>query len=123
MQTMNMSPCVHRPVQVGRIEVVACPSCETVEWFRDGIPCSPDEGMAGLVGDFDLVGSLPALAAPANDVLLYKPPSRAARRRLEVFEPHMWWRVTPALWMCHDGEALLLAPTDPVLAHNLTHGA
>lgn len=115
--------CLHVAVEVAGLEVVACDSCRSVEWYRGGSGLDPMEGMAALFGDFDLVGALPAIFAPSNEVLLYRPGSTRQRGRLEAFPVESWLRATPDLWMSHDGEHLVLAPTDPLMFNNLTQGA
>ncbi|MFO7548515.1 MAG: hypothetical protein R6X29_06565 [Acidimicrobiia bacterium] len=120
MQWTQDSSCTHRPLRAGTVEVVACPTCGAVEWFGKGRRLTPDEGMAAAFGSFDLVGEVPAVSAPSDRVLVYRAPAGSGRRHLAAFASHVWWRVTPDLWMCHDDAALLLAPTDPMLARNLT---
>jgi hypothetical protein len=115
--------CLHQAVCVGGLEVVACDACRTIEWYRGGRGIDPMEGMAALFGDFDLVGSLPAVFAPSTEVLLYRPGSRHQRQRFDPFPRESWLRATPDLWMSHDGEHLVLAPTDPLTFTNLTRGA
>ncbi len=115
--------CDHRTRPVGNVAVVACVACGQVEWFLDGRPADPAEGMAALFGDFDLAGRVPALAGPAPSALVYTPGGRSPRRWADAFAPGRWWRVADDLWLCHDGSVVLLCPTDPLLAANLTRGA
>lgn len=86
-------------------------------------PLDPSEGMATLFGNFELVGLLPAVRAPGDEVLMYRAPGRKGRGSLEAFPAHVWLRVDENLWLSHDGENLLLAPTTPLLMENLTRGA
>lgn len=79
--------------------------------------------MADLFGAFTMQGSLPALGAPGPEAFLYRPPTKAARRFLGVFPTGVWLETQPGLWMSHDGEHLLLAPSDPLTSHNLGRGA
>jgi len=120
---MTSTPCLHQPVAVAGIRVVACEECGIVEWFGAQRPLDPTEGMAALFGDFHLVGRLPAVRAPGREVLLYGAPGRKARACLEAFPAHVWLQVDTTLWLSHDGEHLLLVPTSPLLMENLTRGA
>jgi hypothetical protein len=93
---------------------------DRVLFTRRGRLLDPALGMARLFGNFDLVGSLPSVRARGQKVLLYRPPSRRSREHLDAFPRHVWLETQPGLWMAHDGEHLLLVPTDPLLAKNLT---
>lgn len=115
--------CTHTPAVVAGTEVVACADCGEVAWFRDGRWLDPAEGMAALFGEYDLVGRLEALSAPAAEVLLYRPPSKRWRSHLEAFPKHVWLEASPDLFLSHDGEHLLLAPLSHVYFDNLTRGA
>jgi len=79
--------------------------------------------MAALFGNFELVGRLPAVRAPGDEVLLYRAPGRKEQGSLEAFPAHVWLRVDEYLWLSHDGEHLLLVPTIPLLMENLTREA
>lgn len=120
---MKTDTCLHIPVAVAGIEVVSCGECSEIGWYRRGQWLDPAEGMATLFGQFDLVATLDALSAPAPEVLLYRPPSGRVRAHLEVFAENVWLEAAPNLWLSHDGEHLLLAPTDPIHFENLTRGA
>ena len=115
--------CDHRARAVGSVAVVACGACGDVEWFVEGRPADPAEGLAALFGDFDLAARVPTVAGPAATALAYTPGRRSPRRWADAFTPGRWWRVDETLWLCHDGSVLLLCPTDPLLAANLTRGA
>lgn len=104
---------------MGTMGVVACERCRIVRWWEGARPLDPSEGIARSFGSFELVDRLPALRAPAREVLVYRPPSRRARSRLSGFPPHQWLLAADDLWMCHDGETLQLCPTNPLLADNL----
>ncbi|HKZ29689.1 MAG TPA: hypothetical protein VJ482_08630 [Acidimicrobiia bacterium] len=121
--TMTSEQCLHRPVKVAGIQVVACDACATVEWLGPTRSLDPTEGMAKLFGNFSLVGRLPAVRAPGQEVLLYRAPGREAWANLDAFPPHVWLQVDANLWLSHDGEHLLLVPTTPLLMDNLTRGA
>jgi hypothetical protein len=112
--------CRHLPVEVAGLSVVACAECGTVQWFGRSGPLDPAEAMNRVFGQYDLVGRLPSLRGPADWVLVYRPPGRRLRSHLSAFQPGVWFRVDDELWLCHDGEMLLLAPSDPLLAANLT---
>lgn len=120
---METTTCLHAPIAAGGIDVVACDLCGEVSWYRKGQWLDPAEGMAILFGQYDLVGRLEALAAPAPEVLLYRPPNGRARTHLEAFPIREWLEASPELWLSHDGEHLLLAPANPVHLENLTRGA
>lgn len=120
---MKTETCLHEPVAVAGIEVISCGECGEVGWFRKGQWLDPAEGMAALFGQYDLVARLEALSAPAAEVLLYRPPGGTWRAHLDVFEKNVWLEAAPNLWLSHDGQHLLLAPTDPVHFENLTRGA
>lgn len=120
---MTSTHCVHRPVEVADIQVVACEACGLVEWLGAARPLDPSEGMAALFGDFRLVGRLPAVRAPGQDVLMYRAPNRKAQGHLGAFPAHVWLMVDDNLWLSHDGEHLLLVPTTPLLLENLTRRA
>lgn len=111
--------CDHLPVWVGRVAVTACADCAEVDWFSTVGPLDPAEGMAALFGSYDLVGPIDALGAPTPQVLVYKPPSSRKRTNLDVFPRRVWLKSGPHLWMAHDGEALLLAPTNTLVFDNL----
>ena len=82
-----------------------------VRFVADGTVLDPDEGMARLFGRFELVGRLPAVGSPGPEVLMYRPPSSRHRSCLSELPARMWLRVQPHLWLTHDGDHLLLAPT------------
>lgn len=123
METHFPCDCRHQPTPVERFQVVACPECGEVDWFEEGAPVTADVALAGLFGDYDLIDRLPVVSAPAPEVLVYRPPRRGRRRNLAAFPPHHWFRASPSLWLSHDGELLMLAPTDPLVVRNLTRGA
>ena len=102
---------------------LACPSCSTVEWWSSQRMLDPAEGMARLFGQYDLVDAIPALRAPAAEVLVYRAPNRRARKAFAAFPAGAWLEAHPGLWLTHDGEHLLLAPADPILAENLVRNA
>jgi hypothetical protein len=111
--------CRHKIESLSGVGVVACAACGTVGWWGADLPLDPVEGMTRLFGQFDLLGSLPSLRAPSSEVLVYRPPNWRHRSRLKAFPQGVWLEVNPDLWLTHDGEHLLLAPTDPLLSTNL----
>ena len=115
-----MRDCEHRPVRVGRIDVSACESCATVEWRSVAGAVDPAEALTALFGNYEMVGQLDALGAPAPRVIAYRPPSNRKRAILDAFPKRVWLRASPDLWMSHDGESLLLAPTRQIVFENLT---
>jgi hypothetical protein len=76
--------------------------------------------MAAVFGEYRLIRSLPAIHAPGHEVLMYAAPNRQARSYLGAFPANTWMQADDHLWMSHDGHHLLLAPTNPILLHNLT---
>jgi len=123
MDITTTKSCEHKPQWVGRIAVASCEDCAQIEWFSDSGPVESTEAMAVLFGSYDLVGSLDALGAPSPKVLAYSPPNSRKRKHLDALPKHVWLKAGPQLWMSHDGEALLLATTQPMLFENLTRGA
>jgi len=105
---------------VGRIDVAACADCGVVEWGSAFGPVDPAEALTVLFGNFELIGRLEALGAPAPVVLAYRAPGFRKRANLDAFPRRTWLRATPDLWMSHDGETLLLAPTREIVFENLT---
>ncbi len=92
---------------------------DEVTFAREGRALDPAEGMAALFGRFELLAKLQAVRSPGPEVLVYRPPTPRARRRLDLFPAHTWLHAERGLWLTHDGEHLLLAPTDPVMAGNM----
>lgn len=115
-----MIDCQHQPVRVGRVDVVACEVCATVEWQSIVGPLDPDEGITAVFGSFEMVGRLDALGGPSPQVIAYRPPSGRKRANLDAFPRRVWLRASPDLWLSHDGETLLLAPTRQIVFENLT---
>ncbi|MFQ5966725.1 MAG: hypothetical protein ACE5MI_03820 [Acidimicrobiia bacterium] len=91
---------------------------DTVRFLADGAAIDPAEGMAQLFGRFELIGRLPAIRSPGPEVLIYRPPA-LGRTWSEGLPPYVWLEAQPGLWLSHNGENLLLAPTDPLMAQNL----
>ncbi len=108
----GMERCTHELEQVGGLGVVACPACATIDWWGPDGVVEPTEALQRLFGGFELEGRLRSLAAPAPTVLVYRPTSRRDRRHLTAFPKHTWLAAHPGLWLSHDGEHLVLAPTD-----------
>lgn len=115
--------CIHAVHRIGRFEIISCGECGDVNWFEEGRPIEAEAGMAGVFGNYDLVGSVRGVRAPADHILVYRPPSMRHRRALDAFHPHVWFQAGPRIWLCHDTEHLMLAPTDPLLAANLARQA
>lgn len=117
-----VTDCDHELKTHGRVGLVACGTCGLVEWFGPDGPIDPAEGMAALFGTYDLVGPMPAVGAPAETVLAYRP-DRGKRGALRVLPSESWLRAAPELWLATDGSVLLLATPDPLMVDNLTRGA
>lgn len=113
---MGFMRCVHHSGAFSThqgIRVETCRRCRTIRLLdtageTDGWNC-----MSALFGDYELVGRVDALHAPATEVLAYRSPDRAGAGSLRVAPPHRWFRVNECLWMCHDGRLLLLAHGSP----------
>ncbi len=101
----------------------ACSECGTIDWFSSTGPIDPAEALAGLFGSYDLIGPVDAVGAPTRKVLAYRPPSSKKRAYLAGIPDGVWLKAAPHLWLSHDGEVLLLAPTSPIEFSNLTRGA
>lgn len=114
--------CTHEIRSRGRTGVLACGNCGLLEFFSAGRTLDPDEGMAALFGDYDLVSTLPAVGAPGRKVLAYRP-NRGGRRSLDLLPVATWMRAGARLWIASDGDFLLLATSDDLLVANLTRGA
>lgn len=115
--------CEHKPVRVGRVAVAACATCGEVDWLSETGSVDPAEGMAALFGSYDLIGPLEAVWAPAPFVLAYAPSSARKRKNLDALPTRVWLKAGPQLWMCTDGEHLLLSTPRRLLFENLTRGA
>ncbi|MBW3666533.1 MAG: hypothetical protein KY394_02950 [Actinobacteria bacterium] len=115
--------CDHKPVWVGRVAVAACARCGEVGWLSRSGSMDSAEAMAAVFGSYDLIGPLEAVGAPAPFVLAYAPPSARSRKSLEALPIRVWLKAGPDLWMCSDGEHLLLSTPRRLLFENLTRGA
>lgn len=115
--------CEHLPVWVGKIAVAACADCGTIEWLSSTGPVDPAEAMAALFGSYDLIGPVDAVGGPTRKVLAYRAPGARKRANLGAVPGGVWLKAGPHLWMSHDGEVLLLAPTRRLEFANLTRGA
>lgn len=114
--------CRHEVRYHGRVGVVACADCGCLEFNGARGPLDPAEGVAALFGNFDLVGKVPAIAAPADHVLAYRPPL-GKRAALDVLPAGCWLRVHDELWLASDRQVLLLATPNRLMVDNLTRGA
>lgn len=103
--------------------VAACSECGTIEWFGAGGAVDPAEAIAALFGSYDLIGPIEAISAPTSRVLAYQPPNSRRRGNLRALPKGVWLKAGPHLWMSHDGEVLLLAPTRQIEFSNLIRGA
>ena len=65
--------------------------------------------MSAMFGDYELTGRVDTIRAPTAEVLAYRARRPADLAVLSVTPPHRWFSVNEHLWMCHDGEMLLLA--------------
>lgn len=111
--------CRHVHHRWRNIELSICGADASTTWTEDGEEIDGAQAMAILFGDFDLTGCLEGVGAPGAAVLVYEP-GRHGRARMEAFPAHRWLEAMPGLWFTHDGRHLLLSPSDPVMAENLT---
>lgn len=111
--------CRHRRYRWRSIQLSVCREDGSTSWSEDGEEIDAAEAMAILFGHFDLTGCLDGVGSPGAAVLVYEP-GRNGRDRLSAFPAHDWLEAMPGLWFTHDGTRLLLSPTDPQLAENLT---
>ncbi|HEX2153439.1 MAG TPA: hypothetical protein VHL52_05640 [Acidimicrobiia bacterium] len=114
--------CRHEMSHWGRTAIVACRECGLLQFFGPRGPLDPAEGMAALFGNYDLVGPLTAVGAPAPRVLAYRP-NQAGKGALALLPPACWLAVGDELWVASDGQALLLATPNQLMVDNLTRGA
>jgi len=114
--------CRHRVRFSGRTGVVACAACGLLEFFGAAGPLDPAEGVAALFGNYDLIGKVPAVGAPAAQVLAYRP-ARGRKATLSLLPVGCWMRVSDELWLASDGSVLLLATPNRLMVDNLTRGA
>lgn len=121
-ETRATDRCRHEPRHWGRTSVVACAACGLVEFFGPAGAIDPAEGMAALFGTYDLIGSLPAVGAPAPVVLAYRP-SRGKKAALDSLPSGCWLRVGTELWVAAGDGVLVLATPDRLMVENLTRGA
>lgn len=112
--------CRHRRYQWRDVELSVCETSGAATWTEGGDPLDGSVAMAILFGNFDLTGCLDGVGAPGAAVMVYEP-SRGGRTRMNRFPANHWIEAVDGLWFTHDGERLLLSPSDPQLAANLTH--
>ena len=98
----------HRGIRVG-----ACRTCRQVRFGDPGSARDPWDSMSTVFGDYELVGRVDAVFAPASEVLAYRARRPVDSEALLVAPAHRWFRVNEHLWMCHDGTLLLLAHGSP----------
>ena len=111
--------CRHVRHRWRNIELSICAEDASSAWTEDGEEIDGANAMAILFGDFDLTGCLDGVGAPGAAVLVYSP-GRRGHERMISFPRHEWLEATPGLWFTHDGRHLLLSPSDPLMAENLT---
>jgi hypothetical protein len=121
---MSYSPwCDHKPVWAGRVAVSACADCGTVQFLSAEGSLDHAEALANLFGSYDLIGPLESLGGPTARALAYAPPNQKKRKNLDALPSQVWLKAGPRLWLCHDGELLLLGTDHELLIENLTRGA
>lgn len=110
--------CAHETFTWRDLTLSVCPVESSTEWSELGDTIDGTEAMAILFGNFDLVGALRSIGSPGGTVLVYSP-DRSGRSRLGAFPQNRWLEGSPGLWFSHDGNHLLLSPSDPRIADDL----
>ena len=105
---------IYRGVRVG-----ACEECRAVRFGDGGDGSGAWDAMSHMFGNFELVGRVDTIRAPATEVLAYRAPRPADGAALRVTPPHRWFKVNKHLWMCHDGTLLLLAHGLPCVSRRV----
>ena len=118
-----MLDCRHELTPLGAVSVVACATCESVQFWGTEGPLDQAEGVARVFGSFTMRDSFRALGAPGPEAMVYDAPDRAGRRALAAFPPHVWLEAQPNLWMSTDGTHLVLSPADPSIGRHFGRGA
>ena len=104
--------CLNHSIRHSVLRGVRVGTCRDCRWVRFGDAAGGGDAwefMSTLFGEYELVGRIDAVLAPAPEVLAYRARGAADRSALQVTPPHRWFRVNEHLWMCHDGSLLLLA--------------
>ena len=107
----SITDSTHRGIRVG-----TCRDCRSVRFCDTTDGGDAWDSMSTVFGDYELVSRVDAVLAPATEVLAYRPRLPADREALRVTPPHRWLRVNGHLWMCHDGNLLLLAHGSPAVS-------
>jgi hypothetical protein len=110
--------CRHHLQPVGDLSVMVCTTCQTTQWWDGRGLIYPADGVARLFGEYELIGTLPAVGGPTSVILTYRAPNGSARQHLAAFPVNTWIRIDNGLWLSHDGTTLLLAPADRHVASN-----
>ncbi len=118
--TVERVTCLHDRIQVGAFTLEMCPQSGEGRWLDSADDeLDPAVALAGLFGSFDLMTALDGIGAPGPTVLAYRPDSRRGRTAMRSLPLRRWFEAAPTLWVTHDGERLLMSPTNPVLVDNL----
>lgn len=112
-------PCEHAGFDVAGVHGDVCGEDGSVRWTDVDGEVDGMEAVGRLFGSFRLAGRLEAVAAPGPQVFVYVPRPGRVRSRLAPLPRDRWMEVASDLWAMSDGSALLLSPTDPLLAANL----
>lgn len=112
-------PCEHAGFDIAGVHGDVCGEDGSVQWTDVDGEVDGMEAVGRLFGSFRLAGRLEAVAAPGPQVFVYVPRPGRVRSRLAPLPRDRWMEVAPDLWAMSDGSALLLSPTDPLLAANL----
>ena len=91
------------------IAIRACESCGIVRFVGPFSGADEWDALLAVFGEYELAGRVDTIRAPASEVLAYRARQPADQAALSITPPHRWFNVNEHLWMCHDGEILLLA--------------
>ena len=101
--------CTHQITTVNDHGMVACGSCQTVDWFTPKGRADAHAGMSAAFGNFDQVTTLRGLDHTAPNVSLYAPASKSDQRALAALPVKIWLEVQPQFWVASDGSHLLIS--------------
>lgn len=104
---------------IGGLHGELCTHDGAVTWTDGDGEIDGMDAVTRLFGSFRLAGRATALSAPGGMVFVYVPGPARNRSLLAALPEDTWMELAPDLWARTDGAALLLSPTDPVLATNL----
>lgn len=110
MQIQERS-CTHTLTTINGYGIVACPTCQSVQWWTPEGRADAHLGMAAAFGNFDQVAQLPGLASQTSGVAVYSPATRDDRNALCTLPVRVWLEVNPTFWIASDEHHLLISLT------------